>query len=66
MSMGRCKMWHEHRYKLHGVIPLDVIYTVVDVGDGSREIDELIIEYDGKEIALPQKVVDEITGDISI
>lgn len=54
-------MWHEHDYKLFGVIPLDIAYTVVEAGDGRREIDELIIEYNGKELNLPNAVIDEIT-----
>lgn len=59
-------MWHEHDYKLFGVIPLYIYYTVATVGDGSREIDELIIEYNGKELKLPNAVIDEITRGILV
>jgi hypothetical protein len=59
-------MWHEHDYKLFRIIPLDIRYTIVEAGDGRREIDELVIEYDGKELDLPEDIVDEITGGIFI
>lgn len=59
-------MWHDFEYKLFGVIPLDIRYTVVEIGDGSKEIDELIIEYNGKDIDLPQNIIDDITGSIIV
>ena len=66
IQIGGLRMWHEHDYKLFGVIPLDISYTIVETGDGSREIDDLIIQYNGEDIDLPEDVINDITGGIFI
>ena len=59
-------MLHEIKYFLFGVIPLSVEYTIVEAGDGRREIDELIIQYNGEDIDLPDDIINDITGGMLI